>query len=211
MKKICKVEGCERNRYGNQENCRQHYYQIRNHGKILKRTRFDPNEIVVEGNIAYIQLYNKCCKPTEKAIIDKEDVDKCRGYKWHLNKYGYVATDVKRKRIFLHNFVLSRKASRKIQADHKNRVKHDCRKTNLRLCTPNQNKQNACLISSNTSGFKGIYLSKQTNKWVAQITANGKCYNLGHFVHKTEAAKARDKATIKMHGEFAVLNLPKEI
>lgn len=210
MGRICIVDGCERKCYRKNKYCQRHFQQIKNHGEILKRTRFDPNEIITEKNIAYIQLYNKNCVPIGKAIIDKEDVDKCRDYKWRLSKYGYVVTNVKRKGIFLHNFILSRKASRKVQVDHKNRIKHDCRKLNLRLCTPNQNKYNACLISTNTSGFKGIYFSKQTNKWVAQIIANGKCYNLGHFAHKTEAAKMRDKATIKMHGEFAVLNFPNE-
>lgn len=211
MEETCKVDGCGRKCYRKNKYCQRHFQQIKNHGEILKRTRFDPNEIIVKNNIAHIQLYDKNCVSTGKAIIDEEDVNKCRSYKWHLNKYGYVATDVKGKRIFLHNFILNRKASHKIQVDHKNQIKHDCRKSNLRLCTPNQNKYNVGLISTNTSGFKGIYFSKQTNKWVAQIIANGKCYSLGHFARKKEAAEMRDMATRKMHGDFAVLNFPNEV
>lgn len=209
MEKGCRVDDCRRMHYA-KGCCLKHYRQFERHGRILERTIYDRNEIIIEGDIAYIQLYDTHCKPIKKAIIDKEDIDKCKQYKWGITG-RYVLSVIKGKGILLHNFVLNRKASHKIQVDHRNQIKHDCRKSNLRLCTPNQNKYNACLISTNTSGFKGVYFSKQTKKWVAEIKANKTKYNLGYFFDKIKAAKARDKAAIKMHGEFAVLNFPNEV
>ena len=178
------------------------------YGRILERTIHDRNEIIIEKNIAYIQLYDRYCKPTEKAIIDNEDVDLCKKYKWSLTAYGYATARIGKKRTLLHNFVMNRNGSLKVQADHKNRIRHDCRKSNLRICTCSENKYNVGLMSTNTSGFRGVYLNK--GKWVAEIKAKHKYHCLGRFVDKIEAAKVRDKAALELHGKFAFLNFPVE-
>lgn len=56
-----------------------------------------------------------------------------------------------------------------------------------------------------------MYFNKQTSKWVAQIIADNQFYSLGYFAEKIEAARARDEASKKLHGEFAVLNFPNEM
>lgn len=58
------------------------------------------------------------------------------------------------------------------------------------------------LLSSNTSGVRGVYLNKKTGKWVAQITLKGKTYYLGTFASIEEAARARKKAAERMFGEI---------
>lgn len=58
------------------------------------------------------------------------------------------------------------------------------------------------LISTNSSGYNGVYLNKKTQKWVAQITFKGKTYNLGSFEKIDDAATARKKAEERMYGEF---------
>lgn len=78
--------------------------------------------------------------------------------------------------------------------------------TNLRVCSHAQNQRNMRKHKDNTSGFKGVYWSKQCEKWMAKIVVGGKQKHLGLFVDKQKAAQAYDKAAAKIHGEFAKLN-----
>lgn len=45
------------------------------------RTLRDRNEIVINGDVAKITLYDRKCNVVGYAIIDKEDVDKIKQYK----------------------------------------------------------------------------------------------------------------------------------
>lgn len=57
------------------------------------------------------------------------------------------------------------------------------------------------LISSNTSGYTGVYQNKKNGRWVAQITFRGKTYYLGSYDEKLEAVKAR-KCGEELHDDF---------
>lgn len=63
-------------------------------------------------------------------------------------------------------------------------------------------KASTRLISTNTSGYNGVYRSRQSGKWVAQITLKKKTYYLGSFDKIEDAVKARKKAEARMYGEF---------
>lgn len=78
--------------------------------------------------------------------------------------------------------------------------------TNLRVCAHAENQRNMKKHVDNTSGFKGVYWSKQCEKWMAKIVVNGQQKHLGLFTDKLKAAKAYDKAASDLHGEFARLN-----
>jgi hypothetical protein len=52
------------------------------------------------------------------------------------------------------------------------------------------------LRSNNTSGYRGIALRKEINKWKAQIKINYKNIHIVYFKTKIEAAKAYDKYVI---------------
>lgn len=58
------------------------------------------------------------------------------------------------------------------------------------------------MISTNSSGYNGVYLNKKNGKWVAQITFKGKTYYLGSFMKIEDAAKARKIAEERIYGEF---------
>lgn len=155
-------------------------------------------------------MYDKYGIENGIAIIDKEDVERCEKYKWGLGENGYVRTGNRGNEIRLHNFILKRDPTHEVWCDHKSRNKLDCRKVNLRKCNHSQNTCNTAIKSNNTSGFIGVHFSKLAKKWRAAISLNNKQYHIGYFFDKTEAAKMRDKAAIKLHGEFAVLNFPNE-
>lgn len=56
-------------------------------------------------------------------------------------------------------------------------------------------------ISTNTSGYTGVYHHSKSGKWVAQITFKGKTYYLGAFDKLEDAVKAR-KCSEEMYDKF---------
>jgi hypothetical protein len=61
-----------------------------------------------------------------------------------------------------------------------------------------------------TSQFTGVYLDKNGHTWDYQLKANGKIVATGRYPTEIEAARARDRAALKYHGQFARLNFPRE-
>lgn len=89
------------------------------------------------------------------------------------------------------------------QIDHINGVRSDNRLCNLRESTQSQNQFNAKRRIDNTSGVKGVFWHKQSGKWTAQITTNGKRRTIGRFLDFESAVNARKNAAIIEHKEFA--------
>lgn len=87
--------------------------------------------------------------------------------------------------------------------DHVNGDPHDNRLENLREASAAENQRNHKRRRDNTSGVKGVWFSKQTNKWVAEICVGGVKHSLGHYHTKECAALARWDAAQKLHGDFA--------
>lgn len=78
---------------------------------------------------------------------------------------------------------------------------------NLRLCTNSQNIANRRgRQKNNTSGYTGVFWSKNAKKWAAQIKFQNKAIHLGYFDDLEKAAKIRDAKAIELFGEFATLN-----
>lgn len=93
-----------------------------------------------------------------------------------------------------------------IVVDHTNGNILDNRIENLRAATYAQNMHNQRLQSNTTSGLKGVSFFKQSGKWRASVTVNGKCKNIGHYLTRREAACAYNKAAQSLYGEFAKLH-----
>ena len=61
-----------------------------------------------------------------------------------------------------------------------------------------------------SSVYRGVSFFKQTGKWVARVTTMDKHHYLGGYNDKEMAAKAFDKAVIKIRGKDAETNFPPE-
>ena len=92
------------------------------------------------------------------------------------------------------------------QVDHINHDGIDNRKSNLRICSSNQNKMNRRPNRNKIAKYKGLCLNKKTGKWIVRISVNGKRLYLGTFKNEATAASKYNEAAIKYHGEFAKLN-----
>lgn len=86
--------------------------------------------------------------------------------------------------------------------DHINGVKNDNRPLNLREATKAQNGWNMKKSTSNSSGVKGVYWSRNAKKWAAEIYVNGKHVWLGLHLTLSDAAKAVSMAREEYHGEY---------
>ena len=196
---MCKVSGCN-NKLLAKGYCSKHYQQIRLYGKILDRSKFDPNEIIKYDDYAEIVLYDKYNKEVARALIDIDDVDKINQNKWCLTTNGYVITTINNKVIFLHRLIMN--PDNNMVVDHINHNKLDNRKTNLRVCTQQQNSMNQTIHYDNTSGTAGVSWNKLKCKWEAYITFNYNTIHLGYFTNKEDAILARKEAEIKYFGNY---------
>jgi len=142
--------------------------------------------------------------------FDKVDYSLAIQHTWNVSASdGYVATNVgykegKSRRLLMHRFILNPKDNEFI--DHKNRVRNDCRRENLRLCTRTENNRNTSKQINTTSMYKGVYWNKNKRKWHSRIMVNRKTIHLGYFDYEIDAAIAYNKASLKFYGEYATIN-----
>lgn len=198
----CSVFGCNMPHNSNGY-CTKHYHQVRRHGKVFERTNRDLNDYWFEGRVCYVQTYDKQNNPKCIFIIDHEDYEKIKNYKW---KVANRDNTVKNNKIGILSRFLLNVTEFKIEVDHKNHNRLDNRKENLRKCNRSQNEINKGINKNNTSGYKGVYIDKKQKKWISRIFKDNKEYYLGAYSNIKDAAKAYNNAAIKHHGEFAYLN-----
>ncbi len=167
-------------------------------GKTPSMGLFVP--LTVRGSFALVPLTRGFY-----AKIDIADWPIVAPFRWHAtsdkNKSIYASREVKkggRRHILMHRAIISPAADR--WTDHRNRDSLDNRRCNLRECTPTQNIANK---PSLVRDLKGITFHRRANKWMAQITVDGHNHYLGIFATKEDAAKAYERASIEIHGEFA--------
>lgn len=120
--------------------CSKHYDQMLKYGRIKAVTLQDPNVIVEHKDYAEVVLRNKEGEETGRALIDIEDVEKIRKYKWYMNPKGY-AVYVNKRCIQMHRYIAN--PPQHLVIDHINRNKLDNRKCNLRICTQKENVANS--------------------------------------------------------------------
>ena len=175
--------------------CKKHFNHMYRYGKIIDKTIYDKNDIEYDykNNIAYIILRDKYQNINGKAIIDIEDVDKIKQYKWYLS-FGYPVTKGidKNTGIDISNVIFN--DYDKIY-DHIDKNRLNNKKSNLRVVNQHQNTMNMGKKYTNSSGVTGVAkkLTKNGIKWYANITYNYKSIWLGCYDTFDEAVLARLK------------------
>lgn len=137
-------------------------------------------------------------------LLDDEDAKyfEDSGINLRISSEGYVVYGDSCKGV--HRTIMN--ASNGMLVDHINHNKLDNRKTNLRICTNQQNQMNRKSNKVGTSKYKGVSFDKTFGKWRAAIMFNKKYIHIGRFMCEHEAAKAYNERAKKLFGEFAYLN-----
>ncbi len=141
------------------------------------------------------------------AIVDAADYEWLSRYNWRTQN-GYAARRDKTRTTYMHREIM--RPPKGMMVDHINHVKWDNRRSNLRICTRQQNTHNNDKHAGSSSRFKGVGYSKDRGKWFAKIWFEGRRIWLGYFLDETEAAHAYDAKAVELFGEFAHLNFPEE-
>lgn len=142
------------------------------------------------------------------ALVDDDDFPRLAVHRWYLEhgRSNLYATARARNCNCLRMHRLLLDPPRDLLVDHINRNGLDNRRSNLRLCTRQQNTANS---PPRTGRFKGVCSSEGIFR--ATIVVNAKQINLGRYANEHEAALAYDRAAQEHFGEFAWLNFPDPI
>lgn len=138
-------------------------------------------------------------------FFDKEDFDKIKDYSWWYDGRYVIAHSLKNDKyttdiIRMHRVVMDILDREDIEVDHKNLIRYDCRKSNLRKATTSENSRNKDYSSQSSTGVVGV--REENSKWLASIRINRKNIRLGLFDNFGDAVNARQNAEIELFGEF---------
>lgn len=181
--------------------CLKHYNHMYRYGHIIEKTIYDKNDIEINGDSSEIILRDKNQNIVDKCIVDTEDVEKIKQYKWYKSN-GYCVTKGidKNNEIDIANVIFNDFENK---FDHISHNRIDNRKVNLRLITSHQNAMNMGMKNTNTSGVTGVQLQNTKKKWTAVITYNYKPIWLGCYESFDDAVKARIKGEIQYFKEYS--------
>lgn len=147
------------------------------------------------------------------ALIDAIDAGAVGLFNWHYLKSPRETSGYARcssgPHESLHRVVAKRMGlalSDGVEVDHENMNGLDCRRSNLRVATKQQNGANKAIPAHNTSGLKGVTFHAAAGKWQGQIRAGGRYRYLGLFESKEAAGEAVAAARAQLHGPFARSN-----
>lgn len=154
---------------------------------------------IFENCDEYIQGYTST---NHIFFIDYEDFEKVKLYYWGSSN-GYI---INKKIGGLHRYVLGLSNNDNNVVDHINHIKHDNRKSNLRICTIQENNFNKIIPKNNASGNLGVFWNKFINKWVAYISIDKTQKVIGKYDNIEDAIIARKNAENKYYKEFVYKN-----
>lgn len=144
-------------------------------------------------------------------LVSASDFPYVTEFIWYQGKDGYPVTysSVDKKIKFgrgqkLHRMLEPNTPSHMV-VDHINRNKLDNRRSNLRICTQEENSYNRSKTSSTTkSAYKGV--KKTGNTWSANVTKGGVVHTIKNLPDEITAAKTYDIMVEELFGAFGAKN-----
>jgi hypothetical protein len=157
------------------------------------------NSYEIRGEITAISLNSKYGEV--ETLIDTEDLGivDCFPNTWYAHWYpntksfycdGSLYLEGKQITVRMHRYITD--CPEDMVPDHINNDTLNNRRSNLRLATNAENKQNlnGAYQNNQSSGIRGVSWHKHSRKWVAHIRTKGKRQHLGYFHTVAEAEKA---------------------
>lgn len=147
------------------------------------------------------------------ALVDDADYELVMRHRWNVREViqpgkptigPYALGSIKRRSVFMHKLITGWP-----RTDHEDHDGLNNQRYNLRQVTHGQNMMNRLPNANHSSQYKGVkWEGGRTQKWRADIRANGRRIYLGVYTSEVDAALAYDAAARIEHGEFAHLNFP---
>ena len=140
------------------------------------------------------------------ALVDDEDAAIAASRRWEARPRGQTfyavarADDEHASAVRLHRVLLGLGPDDPA-VDHANGNGLDCRRENLRLATATQNARNRRVLSTSSTGLKGV--SPNGAQWRARITVDGRRISLGNYATAAEASEAYAQAAVSSFGVYA--------
>lgn len=169
------------------------------------------NQFTIQDDYAVIKLYSG-----HETLVDVEDLDRIRNYTWYAQYFKpqdrfyilmanrFARKDFGKSTVLLHRYILG-VDHLDVLVDHENRNSLDNRKRNLRIATPAENVRNSGPSKLNKLGLKGVWKTSK-DRYLSQITFEGKREHVGSFDNPIDACIAYNKRAQELFGEFAYLN-----
>lgn len=162
-----------------------------------------PNTYEIFTDYVKVTIYGYEGETKASFIVDLEDLEFVKSFKWYRGTNGYIYTKINRKVHYLHNLILGIFFSDGKVTDHINGDNQNNRRYNLRRVTKTQNQYNSKTPKNNKSGIAGVNFHKASGKWRAYITdSQGKQKSLGLFKEIDGAIQARRTAEIQLYGSY---------
>lgn len=155
----------------------------------------------LDGTLAYVPLTRGM-----EAVIDAADVWLVERWNWtatagegRIYAARYTALHGKKFPVFMHRAIVWAPQGRDV--DHRDLDGLNNRRSNLRLCTGQQNSWNTRALSRNRTGFKGVW--EREGKFLACLKVDGRTLHLGTFDTPEEAHATYVEYADKHFGEFS--------
>ena len=196
---IDKCDGVFSSSFEGKDYCNKHWQSMYRYGTSGGKP-YKGNEYVIKGD--YVEF-----KTTGGLtyLVDLEDFDLVKQYKWIDNASGYLVRNLNQKSTQRLQRMVMNVTDPKLVVDHINGDRHDNRKCNLRVTTNKNNTRNNRLAKNNNSGYTGVR-ELLNGRYQARIMVDRKEINLGFYETFEEAKEARIKGEQRYFGEFAPSN-----
>lgn len=109
------------------------------------------------------------------------------GYRWRLDKDGYVMRRAGGRCVYLHHAVLPGSRYPAFHRDHESRDKLDNRTQNLHWLTAAESQQNKSAYRCNATGYRGVRFDATRRRFCASIQSGGKALVRRWFDDPAEA------------------------
>lgn len=160
-----------------------------------------------DNNQAIIILRNNKKEKVGECIVDDEYWHELSLSSWSLSEDGYAKGTSNGVNMSMHLFLMRKQHANLDYVDHINNNRLDNRLSNLRSVSAVINAHNKKKKEGCVSKYFGVTKNKNTGKWVAQISENGKQKNCGTYENEIDAAKAYNKEATRIYKENANLNI----
>jgi virulence-associated protein VapD len=154
---------------------------------------------------AVIHLRNINQEIVGTCIVDDKYWHELALYKWSKTPDGYAQSDIDKKPISMHSFLMQKTHTEIDVIDHINNNRLDNRMCNLRSVTTAINAHNKKKRAGCSSQYIGV--TKKKNSWEARISYDGKNMYIGLFENELDAARAYNERAIFYYKECANLNI----